>query len=931
MSYINNKSEAAAIVRAIDEGKLDGESKAKAIAALREFDRLNQPSTMTQQASAGAKSFNVGYLADTLGAPVDGINALLSFVGLDSEAPMGGSESIKEALVAGGMGYRDESELPIDQRAIARGGRTVGQIAGMATPIFSVASRVQPAQAVMQTVPKVATTTSSPGRMAAVKSGLGREASMMRDTLSNVVKSTARSPGKMAAMEGTSALGAGTFRAGAEAIDPGNEYLGMAAELIGGVAGPAPLMQAGVRQTRKIAENLTPSGRETAARKRVEEALQESGFLTKTDPELDERRLTGLADELKQAEDSGMTVAQVVQDPMAREAFTKIENTLMASADELAKQALETQNKNTVANFNSKINKLKGSSNPLVVKEAQQKRIDFFEKNLAKRVEIAEGKAGDAVNRVLNKNAEDGINASAEARKIIDNELELARKTETKLWGEIDKNVNATTTNTMRVFKDMQDELLDVENISNPVQGWVSNLFKRQKESQIVNKKRGFKAVAQRLGFQQPFLIQAKELFRARSRALELARNERAKMNFGDARRLQKISDAILDDLIQVTDVTTIEARAFSKSLNEKFNTKLINKLQDEDPRLFLQGAGGNSDAARAINFEALKKATQRTIDTMEAPPATETLNKMQKDFMESAAASIVDPSTGQVKAERLTNFIQKNQLTLKEVGMLDDIGNVEQQVKLAESLKNRASKGVSKLIKEKKSLAAQLAGGSDDLSGIIKQKFNSNFQAQAFKDLARTVKRTNNPEALEGLRHAIFDELFDQAKVGKGELQGLISGNKLDEILNAKAGKKTVRQNLLDSGLITPEQSASLTTISQKAKLFEDAVNDPTKMKKLVNMGDGVMDVVARAGGSAIGSMMALAKSSPLIMSALGARLGKKIVTEVPALKLQGVLTEAAVNPKLMRSLLQSRPKAAKATDTAIRGYLLQAGLLQD
>ena len=69
---------------------------------------------------------------------------------------------------------------------------------------------------------------------------------------------------------------------------------------------------------------------------------------------------------------------------------------------------------------------------------------------------------------------------------------------------------------------------------------------------------------------------------------------------------------------------------------------------------------------------------------------------------------------------------------------------------------------------------------------------------------------------------------------VGKGDLQGLISGNKLNEILNAKAGKKTVKQNLLDSGLITPEQSASLTTISQKAKLFEDAVNDPRKMQKV-------------------------------------------------------------------------------------------------
>ena len=904
MSYINNKAEAAAVVRMIDEGAFDKASEARAISALREFDRLSQPSTMTQQASAGAKGFNVGMLADTLGAPVDLVNFLVKSAdtGLEalgvpedfiqpSEAPMGGSDSIKEALVAGGIGYRDEQELPIDQRALARGGRTIGQATGMAAPVFGAASRVKPAQAAMQTVPS---------------------GSAIRDLASNVVKSTASSPGKMAAIEGTSALGAGTFRAGAEAIDPGNEYLGMASELIGGVAGPAPLMQAGVRQTRKLAENLTPSGRETAARQRVEEALQESGFLTKTDPELDERRLTGLADELKQAEDSGMTVAQVVQDPMAREAFTKIENTLMSSADDLAKQALKTQNKNTVANFNKKINKLKGSGNPLVVKEAQQKRIDFFEKNLAKRVEIAEGKAGDAVNRVLSKNAEDGANASAEARKIIDNELTLARKTEKQLWSQVDKSVTIPTSN------------LDVVKKFNQLRDDVPAEFRETLFPKEVN------AFIKRVEM-QPEPISAKELFNVRSRILDRQRSLTAQKEFDKAKPMKDIANSLLQDLEKVTDVTATEARAFSRSLNEKFNTKLINKLQDLDPTLFLERAKGGSDAARAVNFQALKKATQRTVDTMEAPQATETLNKMQKDFMESAAASIVDTSTKQVKAKSLSDFIQKNELTLKEIGMLDDIGDVEQQVKLAETLKKTASDGLSKLIEKKKSLAAQLAGGSDDLSGIIKQKFDSDFQTQAFKDLARTVKRTNSPEALEGLRHAVFDELFDRAKVKSGELEGLISGNNLDEILNAKAGRKTVKQNLLDSGLITPEQSASLTTISQKAKLFEDAVNDPTKMKKLVTMGDGVLDVLARAGGSALGSMMALAKSSPLIMSALGAKLGKKVMTEVPALKLQGVLTEAAVNPKLMRSLLQSRPKAAKATDIAIRGYLLQAGLLQD
>jgi hypothetical protein len=751
MSYINNKAEAAAVVRMIDEGAFDKASEARAISALREFDRLSQPSTMTQQASAGAKGFNVGMLADTLGAPVDLVNFLVKSAdtGLEalgvpedfiqpSEAPMGGSESIKEALVAGGMGYRDEQELPIDQRALARGGRTVGQATGMVAPVFGVASRVKPAQAAMQSAPS---------------------GSALRDLASNVVKSTARSPGKMAAMEGTSALGAGTFRAGAEAIDPGNEYVGMAAELIGGVAGPAPLMQAGVRQTRKLAENLTPSGRETAARQRVEGALQDSGFLTKTDPELDERRLTSLADELKQAEDSGMTVAQVVQDPMAREAFTKIENTLMQSADDLAKQALETQNKNTVANFNKKINKLKGSGNPLVVKEAQQKRIDFFEKNLAKRVEIAEGKAGDAVNRVLSKNAEDGINASAEARKIIDNELTLARKTEKQLWSQVDKSVRIPTSN------------LDVVKKFNQLRDDVPAEFRETLFPKEVN------AFIKRVE-SQPEPISAKELFNVRSRILDRQRSLTAQKEFDKAKPMKDVANSLLQDLEKVTDVTATEARAFSRSLNEKFNTKLINKLQDLDPTLFLERAKGGSDAARAVNFQALKKATQRTVDTMEAPQATETLNKMQKDFMESAAASVVDQSTNQANAQKLTKFIQGNKLTLKEIGMLDDVTNVEQQVKLAETLKNTAANGVSTLIKQKKSLAAQLAGGSDDLSGIIKQKFDSNFQAQAFKDLARTVKRTKNPEALEGLRHAVFDELFDRAKVKSGKIDKTNNSN---------------------------------------------------------------------------------------------------------------------------------------------------------
>jgi hypothetical protein len=266
--------------------------------------KLNQSSSFSEVISAPARGFNVGFLADTLGAPVDLMNFLVKSadVGLEklgvpedfiqpSDAPIGGSESIKGALVAGGMGYRDEQDLPVDQRVLARGGRTVGQATGMAMPVFGAASRVSPAQAAMQTVPK---------------------SSIVRNLTSDMVKSTARSPGKMAAIEGTSALGAGTFRGGAEAVAPDNEFVGMTAEVLGGMMGPAPLLRTGIDKTKGLIEGFSPSGREDAARRKVREILEQNQFLTK-DPEVDERKMSDLVQQLRGAEGSG-TTAQVTSE-----------------------------------------------------------------------------------------------------------------------------------------------------------------------------------------------------------------------------------------------------------------------------------------------------------------------------------------------------------------------------------------------------------------------------------------------------------------------------------------------------------------------------------------------------------------------------------------------------------------------------------------
>jgi len=862
----------------------------------------NPKSSGLQKASAAAKGFNVGALADVLGLPVDFVNAGLNKIGLGSEVPFGGSESIRRGLTAGDMGYIDEQDLPEDQRALARGGRTAGQIVGSAAPVFGAARTLSPAQALMQSAPSK---------------------SAIKQIGSDMVKSTARSPGQMAAIEGASAVGAGQARMIAEDVAPGDELTGTLAEVAGGLLSPLALARKPLEKGKQFADTFSEAGRERAASQKVAEILREQN------PGITDDQISGVAKQLRESEGVGRT-AQVTENELARRTFTAMDNKLIADAGDEAKTAIQNQNKKTTEAFNRKIRKMQNSGNPEMVKEAARLRIDTFTKRMNKRVDDAESRMGEAVARVLNKNSDDAEAASREARRILDNELDVARKTEADLWGEIDKNVNATTKNTMRVFKDMQDELLDVENISNPVQGWVQNLFKRQKESQIVNKQRGFKAVAQQLGFQQPFLIKAKELFRARSRALELARSERAKMNFGDARRLQKISDAILDDLIQVTDETTVVAREFSKDLNERFNTDFIQGIRKVKPDVALEKGVGNlsqgSDTQRALNIQAMKRAT-------ESAEASEALARTQKSFIQNSAARIINPQTGQVDPGKLARLIKDNPQTLREVGLLDDITNMDQQVRLAGLLQKTAKEG--KAFATKRSIAGQILDETNKrggLSNVVNNAFESKFQAAAFRDLSNVVKRAKNPEALEGLRHEVYDTLLNKATIKGGNLDGFISGKKLDELLSANDG--ALKNNLLASKLISKDQLDGIKEIAKKARIFEESATDPAKLNTIITTGDGVVNLLARVIGSKVGANSALGQvmgGTTLVAQSAFSKLAQKTIEKVPALRVQGVLTKAMDDKNFMAMLLEMRSKTPKQAQTRINAYLLQAGLLED
>jgi hypothetical protein len=838
-------------------------------------------STDLQKAEAAAKGFNVGTLSDFLGGPVDLVNLGLGAVGLGTEAPFGGSESIRRALTAGGMGYMDEQDLPEDQRALARGGRTVGQVVGSAAPIFGLASKLSPAQALMQSAPSK---------------------SAIKQIGSEMVKSTARDPGKMAAIEGASALGAGQARMIAEDVAPGDELTGTLAEVAGGLLSPGALAGKPVEMGKQFANRFSEAGRERAA------SIKALEILRKQNPNITDDQISGIAKQLRDAEGPGRT-AQVTQNELARKTFTAMDNKLIADASDEAKTAVQNQNKKTIEAFNRKIRKMQNSGNPMMVEEAARLRLETFTKQMNKRVDDAESRAGEAVARVLNKNSDDAVGASREARKIIDDELKKARAKETQLWGEVDKSVKVfgPDLNTVKRAEKIKADMLPEEKLPKPIEAFITRIS-AQKEP-----------------------ISARELFTARSRALEMGREATAKNKFGQARRMNEIADAMLDDLMMVTDQTAIVARDFSRELNQRFNTDLIRSIRKVEPEVALETGigrlGQGSDTQRALNIQAMKRATEST-------EASEALARTQKSFIQNSAARIIDSQTGQVNARKLADLIKQNPQTLREVGLLDDVSNISQQVRLANILQKTAKQGQA--FAQQRSIAGQIIdeGKKGGLRNVVDNAFNSKYQAEAFRDLNNVVKRAKNPQAVEGLQHEIFDVLLSKATIKGGDLDGLISGKQLEDLLNSKVGEKTLRQNLLSSKLITPNQMNEVIRVARMAKIFEDSVRDPAKLDDIMKTGDGLLNLFARVVGSKVGANSFVGQmmgGTTLIAQSAFSKIAQKTIEKVPALKVQGVLTKAMQDPKFMAMLLEMGPKSPVQKQRRINAYLLQAGLLQD
>jgi hypothetical protein len=838
--------------------------------------KANRKSSALEKTYATTSGFNAG-LADIIGAPVDLMNWLLP-ESMSSDYPVGGSKSIRGALAAGDMTYQDVEDLPYDQRPYARGGEVAGQTVGTFAPIAGLAGKVTPAMS-RAVLPPASSTARTIGR--------------------DIVRTTARSPLTVAALEGASGVGAGVVGGTAEALYPGDTQKRVAGELLGAFTLPMLAVKVLSPATKMIMQQLrsfSPAGRETAAGKKIGEALTAAGESPKD-----------IVAKLK-ADVGSQTSGQASGSPT----LLAIENQMVREMQEQVGQQVAAQTKQAINEFNVAFRQANKSGDPALVQEAAKVRIEWFKKTVAARADNAEVAARDASAAILARDPEAAVKASRAARDILDFELRLVRSTESKLWNKIDKKAPVGTQNFKREFKAMKNELLEEETISAPIETFYKRISANEKAAKI-NPELPVK------------LLETGDMLRARSRALELAKEARVAGKFGDARRLQRIADSMLDDLSELGEPAVDIARAFSRDLNRRFTEGFVGKTLGYErtgakavaPEMTLETAVRGSDVQQSLNLQAMERASGSQAEGMK---------NIQKAFMTQIAAQTADPS-GVINLSKLDNFIANNPLSLKHLGLTDALTDVASKRRLADMLQDTATRG--RAFADKQSAAAKILG-ANNLNEVVTRAIDSPHRKAAFEDLARVARKSGDPETFDGLRFGVLDTILTKAtKATKGG--DLISGDALSALLKQESKGKTLRQTLLDTGVLTPQQSKNLNTLIAKTQEFEAALATSARTENVLGSKSVIFNLFNRILGSNIGSVSTFGRANPLLASAAGSNATQTLLEKIPRLKLSGVVAQAVKDPKFMAMLLQKTARDTTAPNfIRLRAYLVQAGLME-
>ena len=855
------------------------------------------PVTLTEMASRG---INVGL--EKLGAP-EQVRIPVSERGLAGTIQKGISE------VSPSMMYGSMEELPESAKPFAFGGEIVGGGiggAGLLGGIARGAAKQALTSRAAQDISKAPSTLKSVGR--------------------GLVDSYRTSPKSAFGTELAASVGAGIGGGAAFSAAPESPSAQMAGAIVGAMSPTTLIAKFAPQAASKLKDIKGKKGiaklPETSSFKKDEAAkiLQRVADEYGEDVNVIARQIS------ENAEVDTLTAAQMADSPM----LTDLEATLARDSVKFG-EAYKNLSEKTAKEMNDLFYSIVREGDPYKILEAAQTRKDYFNKLLENRIARSEAKFEKSMAPAAKAGSPEDV--SVQARKSLESALDDARATENALWKQVPDDLDVEPTALSQKFLEFRSEVIDEKVFPSPTQAFVNRVVK---------------------SFEDPTVrVTSGDLVSFRSEALRQSRQlyGGANPNRNMGRIMKGLADSALDDLSEVAGTQVDIARSFSRNLNEKFSKTFVADILGKapsgrlrtEPELTLEKAmrtGGPRAAVQSRQLQEAAEMGQRQAPSLAGESAVD-MQIAQRDFLYDMVNSLRDPVTGTIAPRKLESFVSQNQNMINRIGVQDKFADISSATKYFNESQDLV-KNASAFF-DRKSVASQLLKSDDVDKTISRIVSNIETSPSAVKDLTDMVKMVKaNPAAKEGFQVSVLDNIISSSILPE---TGIVDGNKIMSILEAKTKSGTIESVLKNSGVLSGSQVSRIKTLAAQANKINSAMTRGTPIDELFNSGTGLQKTILKSAGTLVKEGMALAGSriaatSPmargsgatLFFASKGAQAGRGFYSMMPNVTAKDVLTEAVVsNPKLMAELLKgpaTSAKVAKQRDTALRGYLVSAGI---
>ena len=849
-----------------------------------------------------------------------------------SDAPVGGSESIRGVTQALGQGYyKQPSRLGIDDDRLAELGDMPPSTRPAAVFGEEVGATLVPGGIIMK---------AARGKTALQIASLEKSA----NPVNQMIAFAAKKPGANASLESAFAALSGTGAAVAEAVRPGDS----SARMVGAVATPlAPIALpglslgliklAGGQRLEKLGTNIQIKlgGADSVASKLLQQAVVDAGgdptklaksiekFLIKF-PQYRNKKTTRTQKQIASGErgetildpkTGSLSPGMITNDPT----LLAVERTLIAN-DSKIKSATAQQTRQAIDEMNNLYNQvlqIKGA-NPEFLRTVAQARMDQMNISTAMRVKNAVSKANVLQSR-LEGFAVPGVpqvkeKTARQIKKIFDDTYTDLKKDESLLWDKVDKTLRVTPSDTEASLLQVASEPEGMDGIN------LTDALSK------LTKKTGNTSVS----------LQSGDLLKARSDVSSQIRKALVGTNPNRdlARRLHTIEVGILNDLGNAG--AGVQLNLANNATKNKYQFLYLPPVQ----QMFSKGLQNNLKKPDIVLDSFLTKSQQNVYQTFDELMQAGAKGVYQKDMRDPLARFYYAMANetiqnGQLNADKLGAFLNKHEQGLKNLGIYNDLKKPEIQAHLVKRLNQWSENSVKSFSKSVAGRVLKTPRVDDFIGKILSGSEKRYIDLRDSVNLARKHK-TKPQRAVEGIQQSVVENLLKSSTV-KADGSGFISGTTLLNNLAQKQGKRTLEQDLIASKLMTPKQVKSIKKMAKRAKEFEAALASRSDGNQLKSIEEGLetdmfVDIVGRLAGATLASNSVLAGGAPsLIVAHIGSKAGQKFLDKMPTLKLRQILSEAMLDPILMQKLLlkPTSVTARKNNQKMVKYILASKGIL--